>query len=235
MSTVAFIPLRGGSKSIPLKNIKDFCGRPLAYWGMKAANDCKAIDKVYVATDHSDIKQVVKDFGFPKVEVIHRSKEVSTDEASTEIAMLEFLSKVNFNQLVLIQVTSPLLESHQLQSGIEQYFNMELDSLVSVVRQKRFLWKQDKQGALPLNYDPTNRPRRQDWEGFFVENGAFYITSKENLIRTRCRVSGKIGLYEMPEETYFEIDEPSDWEIAENLKVKTFSGNRLIDWKLEKK
>ncbi|MGJ9385332.1 HAD-IIIA family hydrolase [Salipaludibacillus sp. CF4.18] len=231
MNTVAFIPLRGGSKSIPLKNIKNFCGRPLAYWAIKAASDCEAIDKIYVATDHSEITRVVENFLLPKVEVVHRSEETATDEATTESALLEFCNHVDFNWLVLIQVTSPLLESKHLQSGIDQYFEDELDSLVSVVRQKRFLWEQHKKGGRPLNYDPAKRPRRQDWDGFFVENGAFYITSKEKLAETLCRVSGKIGLYEMPEETYFEIDEPSDWIIAEQLKRKTVSADKFLAWK----
>ena len=55
---------------------------------------------------------------------------------------------------------------------------------------------------------------------FFVENGAFYITSRERLLQSECRISGKIGLYEMSEETYFEIDEPSDWLIMEQLKIR---------------
>lgn len=62
------------------------------------------------------------------------------------------------------------------------------------------------------------RPRRQEMEGYLVENGAFYITSKQALKKTKCRLSGKIGAYEMLEKTYFEIDEPSDWRIMEMLK-----------------
>ncbi len=56
---VAFIPVRGGSKSIPLKNIKEIAGKPLVYWTVKAANDCRYLDKVYVATDSDKIKETV--------------------------------------------------------------------------------------------------------------------------------------------------------------------------------
>ena len=80
----ALIPVRGGSKSIPLKNVKEFCGKPLVYWTVKAANECKKIDKVYVSTDSKVIRETVKGFGFEKVEVIGRRGKNSTDTASTE-------------------------------------------------------------------------------------------------------------------------------------------------------
>ena len=68
----AFIPVRGGSKSIPLKNIKEIAGKPLVYWTVKAACDCPAIDKVYVSTDSELIKNKVCGFNLPKVTVIER-------------------------------------------------------------------------------------------------------------------------------------------------------------------
>lgn len=98
---VAFIPVRGGSKSIPLKNIKSICGKPLVYWTVKAACDCKYIDKVYVATDSEKIKETVEGFKtgiesglFEKAKVIDRSLESASDTASTEFAMLEFAEKI---------------------------------------------------------------------------------------------------------------------------------------------
>ena len=63
---VAFIPVRGGSKSIPLKNIKPICGKPLVYWVVKAACLCSHIDKVYIATDSDKIKETVEQLGFEK-------------------------------------------------------------------------------------------------------------------------------------------------------------------------
>ena len=68
---------------------------------------------------------------------------------------------------------------------------------------------------MPQNYDVYNRPRRQEFTGYLVENGAFYITSREKLLSSKNRLSGKIRAYEMDESTYFEIDEPSDWIIIE--------------------
>lgn len=213
---VAFIPVRGGSKSIPLKNIKEIAGKPLVYWTVKVANDCRYIDKVYVATDNEKIKETVEEFKMDKVTVIGRSKETASDAASTESAMLEFAVSYQFDNIVLIQATSPLLTVKELNGGFELYQQDETDSVLSVVRQKRFCWSVDRQGyAMSTNYDIYHRPRRQEFDGYLVENGAFYITGRDALLKTKNRISGRIRPFEMDEVTYFEIDEPSDWGIIE--------------------
>jgi N-acylneuraminate cytidylyltransferase len=219
---VAFIPARGGSKGIPLKNIKRFCGRPLVYWVISAAHKCDYIDKVYVSTDSDLIAKEVSSFSFQRVEIIERSAGTADDLSSTESAMIEFAEKKDFTDIVLIQATSPLLDSLDLSRGIEKYLDSGSDSLLSVVRQKRFIWKESGQ---PLNYDPLARPRRQEWEGFLVENGAFYITSRAKLLQSGCRISGAVSFYEMTEDSYFEIDDEHDWIIAEHLKYRQLKTN----------
>lgn len=215
---VAFIPVRGGSKSIPLKNIKKIAGYPLVYWTIKAACECNKIDYVYISTDSEQIKLEVQKFPFNKIQVISRSAETANDTASTESAMMEFASKYEFDNIALIQATSPLLTSSDLVKGFQILESNNVDSVISVVKQKRFLWESDSLGnANALNYNIYSRPRRQDFDGFYVENGAFYLTSKELLIRSRNRISGNIHLCEMDESTYFEIDELSDWVIMEQL------------------
>ena len=225
---VAFIPVRGGSKSIPLKNIKPIAGKPLVYWTVKAACGCQYIDKVYVATDSDKIRQTVESFKqgseaelFSKAVVIDRSAESASDTASTEFAMLEFADNYEFDNIVLIQATSPLLVSDDLNRGFEAFNEEGTDSVLSVVRQKRFHWANDGQGfAHPTNYDVFHRPRRQEFDGYMVENGAFYISSKAGLIAHQNRVWGNIKAVEMNEDTFFEIDEPSDWVIIEALMKK---------------
>ena len=228
---VAFIPVRGGSKSIPLKNIKLLNGRPLIYWTLDAAVNCAEINKVVVSTDSQEIKNVVEKYGSPRIEIINRSEEVSTDTASTESVMIEFVKNYDFENIVLVQATSPLLESGDITNGINKFFEDNIDSVLSVVRQKRFIWEERALVVNAINYDPQYRPRRQELNGFLVENGAFYITSKEDLLSTECRISGNIAAVEMPEETYFEIDEPSDWTIVEGLlkkKAKSESNDHVI-------
>lgn len=215
---VAFIPVRGGSKSIPLKNIKHICGKPLVYWVIRAACLCKTIDKVYVSTDSTEISRVVESFDFDKVQVVGRSKETATDCASTESAMIEFAHSFSFDNIALIQATSPMLTSIDLEKGFNTLEELEVDSVLSVVKQKRFNWKYDDNGYVtPLNYNFEKRPRRQDFDGYLVENGAFYICSREALLNTGNRLSGRIKAVEMSEESFLEIDEPSDWTIVELL------------------
>lgn len=218
---VAFIPVRGGSKSIPLKNIRPMCGRPLVYWTVKAACDCRQIDKVYIATDSEKIKETVESFGIEKAEVIGRSAESASDTASTESAMLEFAKDRDFDNIVLIQATSPMLLGSDLEKGFALFAEDDTDSVLSVVRQKRFHWTTDEKGcAIPANYDVFHRPRRQNFDGYLVENGAFYITSRKALLESENRVSGRIKAVEMNEDTFFEIDELSDWVIIEALMKK---------------
>jgi YrbI family 3-deoxy-D-manno-octulosonate 8-phosphate phosphatase len=227
---VALVPAREGSKSIPLKNIKNFAGRPLVYWVLLAAQLTETIEKIYVSTDGPKIKKVVESFHLSKVEVINRSPATATDGATTESVMLEFAERIHFQTLVLIQATSPLLTSTDLIKAIEQFQASRYDSMLSVVRQKRFLWDQDKgNGAVPHNYDYNARPRRQEFDGYLVENGAFYITERQALLRTRNRLNGRIGLYEMPGYSYYELDEEEDWIVSEFLakRLNIFSPTHL--------
>ncbi|WP_026888256.1 acylneuraminate cytidylyltransferase [Clostridium beijerinckii] len=223
---IAFIPVRGGSKSIPLKNIKLLMGRPLVYWTLDAAVECKCIDKVFVSTDSDSIKDVVMKYGSDKIEIIGRSKETAEDTSTTESAMLEFADKFDFENIVLIQATSPLLTVNDISNGFKKFTNEKYDAVFSAVRQKRFIWEKGVDNSFyPKNYNPLSRPRRQEFEGYLVENGAFYITKKESLLESKCRMSGKFGVVEMSEESYFEIDEESDWVIIEELLRKRKSEN----------
>jgi N-acylneuraminate cytidylyltransferase len=215
VSYVAFIPLRGGSKGIPGKNIKPIAGKPLCRWTIEAAAGAARIDRVYVATDSQEITNVVRSFGIDKVEVVGRGAATATDTASTESAMLEFAEQRDFGHMVLIQATSPLLSSRDLDEAIAKFEREGADSLVTVVEQKRFTWTLSDGRAVPTNYDPLRRPRRQDFSPYYVENGAFYISERSGLLRHQCRLFGRMAAHVMAEETFHEIDEPVDWKIIE--------------------
>lgn len=222
MNIVALIPLRGGSKSIPMKNIKLLAGKPLSCWTLEAAAASVHVGAVYVSTDSDEIASVVLGLGLG-VKVVSRPDEFATDGATTESVMLHFMREVTFDVLVTIQATSPLLTAHDLDQAITQFHEQRLDSMLSAVRTKRFFWNDD---ASPINYNPMHRPRRQDFPGTLMENGAFYITKREILERYQCRLGGKVGIYEMDESTAVEIDEPEDWERVERLLLR----QKKCDW-----
>lgn len=210
---IALVPLRGGSKSIPKKNIKLINGKPLCSWSLEAAYKSKIFDRIIVSTDSEEISRIVQSLGCD-IEVIMRPPELATDTATTESVMLHIKNIIDFDIIVTIQATSPLVSSEDFINAYSKFEKENLDSLVTGVRTKRFFWTMD---GIPLNYDPFNRPRRQSFDGIFMENGAFYITKRDILEKYNCRLGGKIGVYEMSEDTAIEIDEPSDWNVVENL------------------
>lgn len=222
---IAFIPVRGGSKSIPLKNIKLLNNKPLVYWTIKAAFESKVIDKIIVATDSEKIKTVVKNFEFKNIEIYDRNSENAQDTSSTESVMLEFIENSNLktdDTFILIQATSPLLESKHINEMYNLYKISKADSAFSGVREKQFHWIETERGITPINYDYKNRPRRQDFQGIIAENGACYMNTVGNILKDKCRLSGKIIAYEMPPHTAYEIDEEADWIIVENLMKEKF-------------
>ena len=217
---IAFIPVRGGSKSIPLKNIKDFCGKPLVYWNVAALQNCNKIDEIIIATDSEEIKKTIVGFDFSKVKIYNRSAENASDTASTESVMLEYINQSNLSEndiFMLVQATSPLTETKHFDEALDIYLQGKYDSMLTCVRSYRFFWNED---GTSKNYDYRNRPRRQNFKGELMENGAFYINMVGNILKDKNRLSGKIGIYEMPEYTATEIDEPDDWTILENLMRK---------------
>lgn len=218
MKTIAFIPVRGGSKSIPLKNIKPFCGKPLVCWNIEALENCPEVDEIVVATDSDEIWETVSSRSYRKVILYRRSAENACDTASTESVILEYIHNsthiVDKDIFMLVQATSPLTETLHFSEALQMYAKGKFDSIITCVRNYRFFWHED---GTSVNYDYMERPRRQDFKGMLMENGAFYINIVENILSNGNRLYGKIGIYEMPEYTAIEIDEPDDWGILENL------------------
>lgn len=220
MKTIAFIPVRGGSKSIPLKNIKPFCGKPLVCWNIEALESCPEVDEIIVATDSDDIWRVVEEHHYCKTTLYRRSAENACDTASTESVMLEYINYAHLSDdtiFMLVQATSPLTETIHFTEALRMYAKGEYDSIITCVRNYRFFWNED---GTSMNYDYMKRPRRQNFNGMLMENGAFYINKVGNILQNGNRLGGKIGIYEMPEYTATEIDEPDDWIILENLMQK---------------
>jgi len=208
---VALVPLRGGSKGIPDKNIRLLAGKPLCAWVLEAACLSGVFSKVVVSTDSPKIADVVRALGLA-VDILERPAEYATDTASTESVMLHAASALAFDVLVTIQATSPLVLPDDFRQARDQFATGGFDTLLTAVRTKRFFWRD---GGSALNYDPQLRPRRQDFSGSLVENGAFYFTKRSILEQSSCRLGGRIGIYEMAPETMAEIDEPEDWQVVE--------------------
>ncbi|QSW87494.1 acylneuraminate cytidylyltransferase [Flavobacterium endoglycinae] len=232
MKKTAIIPLRKNSKGIPGKNKKKMLGRPLFSWVLTAAVFSE-LDEVYIFTDDQEIIDFVnREYHWtPKVKALLRNDHNASDTASTESAMIEFAESIgNFDILCLLQATSPLTTSQDINATLDEVLKNQKTSALTVVNTHRFIWNAD---GTPQNYDVFKRPRRQDFEGLLIENGAVYVTTKEAFKTSHNRVSGSIGLVKMPEESLVEIDSLTDWEIVENLlaeRQKKTKQHQRIDY-----
>jgi len=236
MKIRAFVPLRSGSKGIPLKNIKDFCGKPLCYWVINELQKINEIEKVVISSDNwkiiHTIAELIAKYSLKKISFHFRSEESANDTNHWEVAVLEYLKENNndLNEndiLIMTQVTSPFTSAQDFKNGIELY-NKEISScstlgrsVVTCARIYRFVWEKVEKGmGFALNYNPLIRPRRQDFQGLLIENGAFCINSVGGIKQFKNRLTNSTLIYEMPEYTYTEIDNEDDWYYAEYLFKK---------------
>lgn len=233
MKKIGLIPLRKNSKGIPGKNKKKMVGRPLFTWVL-TASIFSELDEVYVFTDDQEVIDFVqREYHWTaKVKALLRVDENATDTASTESAMLEFSEKINhdYDIICLLQATSPFTEANEINAVLQQLVEQQKDSALTVVKTHRFIWNTD---GTPQNYDFNQRPRRQDFNGLLVENGAVYASTKLAFIESKSRLSGAVGLVTMEENSYTEIDSPTDWLIVENLlmeRQKKRKQNQRIDY-----
>lgn len=209
MKIKTIILARGGSKGIPDKNIIDLKGKPLLQYSIDAALGSKAND-VWVSTDSQKIHDVALDCG---AKVITRPYALAQDKTKSEDALLHFAKHEDFEMLVFIQPTSPLILSKDIDLGIDMMVGY--DSVFSAYREHWIpRWNLDE---TPDNWTVDNRPMRQDAPEKWVENGALYITMRENLLSSKLRYSGKIGIVEMPLYRSFQIDTREDLELVRKL------------------
>ncbi|HDS0930928.1 cytidylyltransferase domain-containing protein [Pseudomonas sp. YQ_5] len=223
MATVAFIPARGGSKGIPKKNIRMLAGKPLIAWSIEQAKRSTLIDKVVVSTDCPEIAECALRFG-AEVPFL-RPSDISGDTASTESAMLHYCDWLvshdeKFDNFLLIQATSPVRADGRFDDAIRFFKEGQFNSLLTVSPSHRFFWKNP--ASPQASYDFMSRPRRQDIlesERNYLETGSFYITRLDDLIKTRNRLCGRIGMYITPEDESYEIDSLMDFNICECIML----------------
>ncbi|MEA3377902.1 MAG: acylneuraminate cytidylyltransferase [Chloroflexota bacterium] len=225
MTVLAIIPARGGSKSIPRKNIKPLCGKPLIAWTIEAAHAAESIGRVVVSTDDDEIATVSRSFG---AEVVIRPAEISGDLASSESALLHVLQTLDNLEdyrpevLAFLQCTSPLTRPEDIDGTVEMVSEGGCDSAATMTPFHFFIWREDRQGQMTgVNHRATQRLMRQEREVQFLEVGAVYAMRTGGFLENRFRFFGRIGKYIIPSSRALEIDEPEDWTRAEALMRAT--------------
>ena len=220
MKILSIIPARGGSKGIKKKNLVRINKQPLLYYSIKSSLLSKKINKTVVSTDNKEIADYAKKMG---VEIIKRPKKLSSDRAQLEPVIEHVLSVLNKNEkyipnlIILLQNTSPLRRSSDIDGAIRLLISKKFDSVLSGFVSHRLFWKKEKKIVRPMNYNPKERPRRQEMSKQFIENGAIFITKSSFFKKNKCRISGKIGMFTMPEELSIEIDNEFELALAETI------------------
>lgn len=218
MKNVAVILARGGSKGIPSKNIVDLCGKPLIYYAIKAAI-LSDVSSTWVSTDSEDIAKVATEYD---AKVLMRPAEYAEDSSPSELALIHFCQNIKSKNVVFIQPTSPLVSFKDINNGLKML--EKYDSVFSGCKEHWVpRWEinnHSKTNKIWLNEHEWNiykRPRRQDMEELVVENGAFYISSSELILKNKLRYSGSIGFVEMPPSRSFQVDNKDDLLIIESM------------------
>ncbi len=229
---LCIIPARGGSKGVPRKNIKLLNGKPLIHYTITAALKSGLIDRLVVSTEDDEIAEIAISLG---VEVVKRPTELASDTTLTEPVMFHALKTVETegylpDYISLIQCTSPLLTADVVKDAVEKVVdNNDVDSCITVFSPEgyEFKWKKEENDLFTPEHDVENRPRRQDLDLPYHENGAFYITRTELFKKTKNRFGGneaRIAAIEMSEEDSLQIDTPYHFFLAENIMRRNEGG-----------
>ena len=224
MKKLAVITARGGSKRIPRKNVLKFNDEPIIAYSIKAAIESGEFDEVMVSTDDSEIADIARHYG-AKVPFM-RSEKTSNDYATTVDVLMEVLDEykklgMEFDIICCIYPTAPFVTAKKLNEAMDKLTQSDADTLLPVVRfsyppQRALV---DKGGYLEFKYPEYMSSRSQDLEPQFHDVGQFYIMKTGPFMINKSIMKGKIMPFELSELEVQDIDNMTDWKIAE-IKYK---------------
>ena len=219
MNTLAIIPARGGSKRIPRKNVLNVGGKALIVHTIEQAQQSRHVNRVVVSTDDDEIAEISRSTG---AEVLARPAELANATATSESALIHVLDELSGYQnytpdeVIFLQCTSPLRTQDDIDNAIEQFRSMQLDSLFSASRFRKYVWTIGTDGPCSVNFDyAKERWREQDFPDQYEENGSIYVIKPWVLKTYNYRFGGRLGLYEMDSWAALQIDTPEDLVLCE--------------------
>ena len=236
MKRIAIIPARGGSKRIPRKNIKNFLGKPIIYYSIKAAFKSKLFDRIIVSTDDQEIALISKKYG-AQVPFL-RSSENSNDYSGTGEVVYEVLQKLElieeiYDEACCIYPTAPLITKGLLNLTFEKFSKSKFDVVFPVAEytvpiQRALIL--NKSGKVKNKFSESNEVRRsQDLESSFFDIGSHYWFYPKNFkkIDNKNLFGLNRGAIVVNQMLAQDIDNFSDWDLAE-LKFKYMQNDKKI-------
>ncbi len=220
MKRIAIITARGGSKRIPRKNIKEFCGKPIIAYSIEAAIGAGIFDTVMVSTDDKEIAEIARVYG-ADVPFL-RSEKTSGDFASTADVVEEVLAEyesrgMSFDAFCCIYPTAPFLTGERLSEAARLLEKQEADGVVPVVRfgfpPQRCVVMKD--GFLEFKWPENRLKRSQDLEPFYHDAGQFYFLKTESFLEQKQMFPLKTVPLVLEELEVQDIDNEVDWKMAE--------------------
>lgn len=232
MKCLTIITARGGSKRIPKKNIKDFCGKPIIAYSIEAALNSKIFDEVMVSTDSKEIAETAQNYG--ALVPFIRSAKNSDDFATTYDVLLEVVNKYKelgkvFDYICCIYPTAPFVTAEKLKAAFNKFIESDADSLIPVVKfsfppQRGFVI--NKENYLEYKWPENKNKRSQDLEPIYHDAGQFYFHKAAVFDGEKKAQNSKIIPFELEETEVQDIDNITDWQLAE-LKFKFLHGENL--------
>lgn len=221
LGNICVIPARGGSKRIPRKNVKDFCGRPIISYSIHAALNSRLFEEVMVSTDDENIASIAKEFG--ATVPFLRTKNNANDFATTAQVIEEVISDYQklgreFERICCIYPTAPLLNINRLLEGYDKLNNIGIETVFPVTKFDYPIWRglyKDANDKVEMVWNEHLNSRSQDLETVFHDVGQWYWLKTSNFLKNKKLFTDKSIGIELSALEVQDIDNASDWGLAE--------------------
>jgi len=221
---VALLPMKAHSARVTSKNFRPIAGKPLFRWVLDSLLAVDAVEKIVINTD---ARALLSEQGLDdgdadgRIMIRDRKPEICGDMVSMNLVLEDDVKAVSSRAYFMTHTTNPLLSADTIERMWEAYCQDrdrgQADSLFTVNRlQTRFYTPEGK----PINHDPDNLIRTQDLPPYMEENSVGYFFSAESFAKSGARIGERPVLYETPPLESVDIDEPSDWYMAESLLMR---------------
>tara|TARA_B100001173_G_scaffold150692_1_gene130621 strand:- start:312 stop:1001 length:690 start_codon:yes stop_codon:yes gene_type:complete len=222
---VALIPARGGSKGLKKKNLYPVKNKPLISWTIESAISSHSLEKIFVSSDDNSILEIASKKG---VNCIERPANLAEDSSSMESVIMHSIEQIDkqgieFKYLILLQPTSPLRDSKDIDSACKKFIQLKADSLISVTNIESSVLKtlvKDGDGSLkPAFDDKFPSMNRQQLPLAYKPNGAIYIINKKLFLDNPTLFQKNTAMYEMKEDKSIDVDSINDIQTIEKLNL----------------